>query len=36
MYGIKGSMIHQEEDESDEEFDHFMTVIMGEYLQRKA
>jgi hypothetical protein len=28
-------MIHQEEDESDDEFDHFMTVMMGEYRKRK-
>ena len=35
MSRSKRCMIDQEEDESDEEFDNFMTVMMGEYWKRK-
>jgi hypothetical protein len=35
MSGTKRRMIHQQEDESDKEFDNFMTAMMGEYRKRK-
>jgi hypothetical protein len=35
MSGIKRSMIYQEDDESDEECDQFMTVVIGEYWKMK-